>query len=135
MKSIFWQLMFLILGFSARAQQPFFRELVIDRQDDDIKTNTVFQSPGGLIYLGTSKGLFRYDGFDFRNLSVENNRSDLQITAIAGPYKEGFCTGSEKGELLVWIADKPERIPAPFHSPVKSLFFDDNNVLWVMAVS
>lgn len=133
MRRLCWLLLLMLILWNAASygQRPFFRELVIDRQDDDIKTNTVFQSPNGLIYLGTNKGLYRFDGFDFRNISVENNYNDHQITAITRSFDNGFCTGSEKGELMLWRADKPEKIPAPFHSPVKSLFFDENKVLWV----
>lgn len=131
MRCLLRLLLMLLWSTSSYAQRPFFRELVIDRQDDDLKTNTVFQAANGLVYLGTNKGLFRFDGFDFRNISVSNNLIDHQITAIADSDHDGFYTGSEMGELMLWKADKPERIPAPFHSPVRSLFFDEDNVLWV----
>ncbi|MFN8155128.1 MAG: two-component regulator propeller domain-containing protein [Bacteroidia bacterium] len=113
------------------AQRPFFRELIIDRQDDEIKVNTLLQSEEGFVYAGTNKGLFRYDGFEFKNISSEPKSQDIQITAMTSKSRNEIYSGSEKGEVIHWINQKPVRIPTPFHSPVKSLFFDENSTLWV----
>lgn len=113
------------------AQLPYFRELVINRQEDEIRTGVFFQSRQGLLYIGTNKGLYRYDGFAFTGLLEERSSFHRHITAIIAFGQDGFITGADNGELLIWEGDKPRRMSAPFHSPVRSLFFDENNVLWV----
>lgn len=113
------------------AQRPFFRELIIDRQDDEIKVNTLFQSEEGFVYAGTNKGMFRYDGFIFKNISGDNKLNDLQITAITTGGQREFYSGSEKGEIIHWINEKPFKISAPFHSPVRSLILEADRTLWV----
>ena len=132
MKSIIFRLTCLLLiPFWGSAQRPFFRELIIDRQDDEIKVNTLFQSARGFIYAGTNKGLYRYDGFEFTNISGEKNLQDEFITALCSRNKEEFYSGSEKGEVIRWVNEKPVKLNAPFHSTVRSLFIDEDNTLWV----
>lgn len=121
----------LLLPLCTWAQRPFFRELIIDRQDDEIKVNALFQSEKGFVYAGTNKGMFRYDGFGFQNISGDKKLEDVQITSIASGDQEVFYSGSEKGEIIRWVNEKPLKIATPFHSPVRSLFLDEEQTLWV----
>lgn len=122
---------FIICSITSFAQRPFFRELIVDRLHDEIKVNTLFQSEEGFVYAGTNQGMYRYDGFTFKNISGENKLNDLHLTAITSGGLREFYSGSEKGEIIHWINEKPFRITSPFHSPVRSLFLDTDQTLWV----
>ena len=53
---------------NAHAQQPYFRELGISSGVPSINIYDLFVASDGLLYLGTDKGLFNYDGIKFRKL-------------------------------------------------------------------
>ena len=67
MKNYYFSLMIFlwIIPCGINAQQPFFKELSIDPQNENVKATAIYQDKGEVIYVGTDVGLFKFDGFNF----------------------------------------------------------------------
>ena len=67
MKNLYFYLIIFLWLFPTgiRAQQPFFKELNIDPQNDNVKATAIYQDKDEIIYVGTGVGLFKFDGFNF----------------------------------------------------------------------
>jgi hypothetical protein len=77
MKHLYFYLMIFLWLFpnGSRAQQPFFKELNIDPQNDNVKATAVYQDKDEIIYVGTDMGLFKYDGFNFTLIDFQKKLS------------------------------------------------------------
>ncbi len=58
MKNLYFYLMIFLWLFPTgiRAQQPFFKELNIDPQNDNVKATAIYQDKDEIIYVGTGVG-------------------------------------------------------------------------------
>jgi len=64
------------------AQEPFFKSIQIEREIRDVHVNCFTQDRSGIIWVGTDKGLWSYNGIDFRPHSINDSIDDASVTAI-----------------------------------------------------
>ncbi|MEZ4799601.1 MAG: two-component regulator propeller domain-containing protein [Flavobacteriales bacterium] len=73
----------LLLSLSLIAQQPYFRPLETSKKIEDIQISKIQQDKSGYIWLGTNKGLLRFNGllstYPDGNDSLKKNISALRI--------------------------------------------------------
>jgi ligand-binding sensor domain-containing protein/serine phosphatase RsbU (regulator of sigma subunit) len=67
------------------------------KKDEKISTQAFVKSSNGLLWVGTEKGLFRYNGAGFRLFSVADSLDAAPIKALAQWHKE-LWIGHKKGE-------------------------------------
>jgi ligand-binding sensor domain-containing protein len=70
MKSIIYRIGLLILlltNFDAVGVIPFFRTLQVDKENKNLRVNTLLQDRKGYIWVGTDHGLYKYDGYNFEH--------------------------------------------------------------------
>lgn len=97
------------------------------------KILTLFQNKAGLIFCGTSKGLYRFDGFEFYRYStiVEN---PTPITALFETKDKKLWIGFENGNIGVLDHNKiilqhfEEGFPK---QAIKSIIQDDEGNVWI----
>ena len=83
--SILWFFM-CFLSQPMMAQFPYVRTIEIDKSLQDIKVQTIIQDKKKLMWLGTNKGLYNYDGTDFKlKMSVVSTGELIEYSG----YKEG----------------------------------------------
>ena len=122
---------FLLSGLKTFCQHPFFRELIIEQGNDDLKATTLFQNTEGLIYIGTNQGLYRYDGFDFEKIDLRDSLENSKVTFITNSLKKELLVGLENGVIFKLKNDVAEKLKSPINSPVKSILELENGTLWI----
>lgn len=84
------------------AQSPFFKNYDILKGNQGYSVNTIFQDQAGYIWIGSSEGLFRYDGESFLHYTTENGLSSNNISFIG------------QNDSLLWIGYKNGKIDVVF---------------------
>jgi sugar lactone lactonase YvrE len=91
------------------------------------------QDRTGYIWLGTSFGLYRFDGTTFHSVAVGNTDQDLRITALAEDSLNRIWVGSGSGKIG-WIENGNYNLFQPEEGlsakPVSDLIFDTRGNLW-----
>jgi ligand-binding sensor domain-containing protein len=88
---IYW----FVQGITTNAQAPFFKNIIFDREKKEAELLKIFQDKKGYIWLGTSVGICRYDGINFKYLEKDNN----QVTAITESNDGVLWIGHLNGDL------------------------------------
>lgn len=111
------------------AQAPYFKNIVFDKEKKEAKLLKIFQDKKGYIWLGTSFGICRYDGINFKYLEKDSN----QVTAITENNNGVIWLGHINGvieyiENNVVIKFLPEKdLPK---IKITDIVFDNHNRLW-----
>ncbi|MEZ4688006.1 MAG: hypothetical protein R3B47_18680 [Bacteroidia bacterium] len=80
------------------------------------------RDPYGTLWIGTQKGLLRYDGNDFLGIEERNGLLSSEINALyAMPRKDELWLGTSKGVSIIEHANAP----ATFEFPVSSFELND----------
>jgi ligand-binding sensor domain-containing protein len=97
------------------------------------KILTLLQTSNGLILCGTSKGLYRFDGFDF-SLYPEQSKINAAITAIFETTDKRILLGYDNGNLAelyynsIHLLNFEEGFPKV---PIKSITEDPAGIIWI----
>ena len=72
----------LFLTVSAGGQRPYQRlhELFSGREDYEV--TGILQDSSGILWFGTDRGLFRYDGFSYDRFTVSDGLADERISSL-----------------------------------------------------
>lgn len=93
------------------------------------------QSPNGYLWIGTSRGLARFDGVRFTVFDRSNTPQLLsdRITALLGTPEGTLWIGTEHGGLLRCDTTRAsfERIEGIEHRIIRTLYRDRKGTLWV----
>lgn len=82
------------------AQKPFLRAFPLNERHVPVRVNALLQDSVGFIYLGTERGLQRFNGKDFQPL-MQNLKSTYDILSLANGEEDGcLWAGTSTGEIL-----------------------------------
>ncbi len=126
MRFIFLMLV-LLYADSLLAQKPFVHDFSIGEANVAVKVNTIKQDAIGYIWLGTDKGLVRFNGSDFVNIQDSVHQA-VTALAVAG---NSVCVGYNNGKIGVvnGLQVKPLEIKNGPASPITSLYVAAGKVL------
>ena len=124
-------LFFLLCSWDSRAQQPFFREIQVDAQNDQLHVTTISQSTNGLLYVGSDHGLFCYDGFDFLPVALPDSIQDKTVTAMASAAGGYFIVALSGGKLLQIKNNRISPIVSPASAIIKTIIETKDGTLWI----
>ncbi|MFH1120234.1 MAG: two-component regulator propeller domain-containing protein [Bacteroidota bacterium] len=117
-----------------QAQFPLFSTVAGKDQLNGGKVSRVLQDNNGLVWIGSNRGLFVYDGFDFSEAGLPDSLNLQDVTSLAidhsGRIWAGFGNGSiafgrESGFIRFGPA---EGLPVV---PVTALLFEPDGTLWI----
>lgn len=124
----------LLLTGAAFCQSPHFQSYSLLKKNESVQVNKIFQDASGLLWIGTHKGLFRFNGKTFRHYTKADSLPDINVTAIgqdsAGRIWTGFDNGALGfiGEDNKFVLFTPEE--GSTSATVSDILFDSNGVLW-----
>jgi ligand-binding sensor domain-containing protein len=128
----------LILGFIATsnilpAQPAGIRHYKIAESGDPVRILKLFKNRQGYIFLGTSKGLYKFDGTRFIKVPFQNPVIDPTITSIFQDAQGQIWTGMQSGDIARLINNKL-KLFTPEEStpkkPITTFLQDKKNNIW-----
>ncbi len=122
---------FICFAINTIASIPYFKALEVDRENNNVHINILFQDHEGYVWTGTDHGLYRYDGFLFSHIDVAVNDSIENITAIVEDANNSMLIGMQNGGIMRFEKNKFISIKSPFTSPVRKMIQGKDGVLWV----
>lgn len=119
-----------LLHSQLNAQAPYFKNIVFDKEKKEAKLLKIFQDKKGYLWLGTSFGICRYDGINFKYLEKDSN----QVTSITEDNQGILWLGHTNGvieyvENNIAIKFLPENKLPPIK--ITDIAFDNQHRLWV----
>lgn len=132
-KRYFFLFLFFSITYPLFSQVPFFQQYYLLRKNDPVHVNTIFQDNTGFMWFGTNRGLFQFDGKNYRRYTQADSLADNEVTAIAQDSAGRLWVGHKNGKLSFQHGDffqefKPSEGPAA--ETVSDILFDKNGVLW-----
>jgi ligand-binding sensor domain-containing protein len=123
-------LFILVSGYS---QVPFFQSYYLQRKNDRIQINAIFQGQKGFMWFGTTAGLFKFDGKKKQRFTVAEGLSSDIVTALAQDSLGRIWIGYQNGKIS-WLEnnnvssfDPPEGTSS---QPISDILFDKKGNLW-----
>lgn len=93
-------LLFLLLSVDvAWSQNPFFRNLKLPDEMQQTTITCLYQDLNNFMWVGTSKGLYQFNGTDFTYYEARDQKSQMQISAIYMTPDHTLWVGTRKGEI------------------------------------
>ncbi|MBK7213989.1 MAG: histidine kinase [Bacteroidales bacterium] len=88
-----------------KAQDPFFRQVRLPEIINATTLNCIYQDGSGFIWLGSGKGLLRYNGKDFYTIPLAKGNAEIQVTALFMDSTSRLWVGTRKGEIYHLVND------------------------------
>lgn len=104
-------LIFILPVFDVSGQTPHFRNI---KSPDDFRETSVtclYQDNNSYMWIGTGKGLYKFDGNDFVYFPGNLNEGSLQVSAIYMTAEQVLWIGTRKGDIYRFKGDSLQ----PFH--------------------
>ncbi|MBS1682530.1 MAG: hypothetical protein JST48_12525 [Bacteroidetes bacterium] len=130
-KNIFVILVFTTFGLSA--QTLVFQDYFLLQKNEAVRINKIIQDKTGFIWFGTNKGLFKFDGKNYRRFGIADSLPDENVTALAVDSLGRIWAGMQNGKISIVQKNtvtsfKPaEGMPS---QPISDILFDKQGVLW-----
>ncbi|MBL7814070.1 MAG: histidine kinase [Saprospiraceae bacterium] len=95
-------LLFFLLAHSISAQIPHFRQHPLSIENaEQLELNCLAQSPNGVMWLGSNRGLIRYNGLQMQLFPTQS-----PVTALFSNAKRGLWIGFENGEIAFFYKNQ-----------------------------
>lgn len=135
MRKIFCPLI-VLLCFQASlspAQVPYFQQYHLLKKNQPVEVTALLQDRNGFIWFGTDKGLFRFNGTDFKQYTTKDSLPTNQVTALAEDSIGRIWVGHANGMLSIVEQGKVsvfETREGSASEPVSDILFARNGVMW-----
>ncbi|NVO20786.1 MAG: histidine kinase [Bacteroidetes bacterium] len=98
-------LLCLFISASSFAQSPVFRPLQLPEALHNTTFNCMYQDNKGVLWLGTGKGLYKFNGKEYQLIPVRSNARQIQASALYMDATSKLWVGTKKGEIYWLISD------------------------------
>lgn len=118
---------------SLTGQTPFFQSYHPLKKNQPVEVNTLFQDSKGFIWFGTNKGLFRFDGIQYKIFTSADSLPDSKVTALAEDSLGRIWIGHQSGQLSYLDHGAVHRFEPQEGTavePVSDILFDRKGNLW-----
>lgn len=92
-------LLLLSLTVSATGQRPYQRLHELFSGREDYRVECILQDSTGIIWFGTNRGLFRYDGFSYDKYTVADGLAEDEISSLCWVHQDLMWIGHTGGAI------------------------------------
>lgn len=115
------------------AQTPFLRSHHLFSGKEDYHVLNLMQDPSGLIWFGTDKGLFRFDGVNYEKFTVIDGLAEDRISSTCSIQDELIWIGHKNGSISIYDG-RSFRVFQPEEGmgevEITDIVVDHNQVIW-----
>lgn len=131
LKALF--LIITILTLKVVAQEPFFRINALPVSLNDCEISVMMQDASGLIWLGTSCGVVRFDGLDYETLDQNDSDFHQPVTALFQEKSGKVWVGYKSGKLAFVNKNRMDFFSAFVNNdaPVSGIVSDQSGNLFI----
>src|SRR5882724_6146115 len=129
----FLTLYFIFLGCQLWAQSPFFYPYFLLKKNDPVMVNRILQDKVGFIWIGTDKGLFKFDGSNYRRFLTIDHLPDENVTALAEDSLGRVWVGCKNGKISIIEKNSISQFEPAEGMPkqlISDILFDREGVMW-----
>jgi ligand-binding sensor domain-containing protein/serine phosphatase RsbU (regulator of sigma subunit) len=123
--------------FPLSGQTPYLKTHSLFKGKREYKVNEVFQDQDGLIWFGTSLGLIRYDGINYRHYSTADGLADDRVNCIGQSADGRLWLGHQSGEITLF-RDGTGQTFLPEEGlgsvPISDILFDSAQNCWFSTI-
>lgn len=116
------------------SQEPFFKPLQLESSTPNLKINSICQDNHKVIWLGTTEGIFKFDGYGFNNILLPRGYEEEVVTVVSAGPGSMVYVGTKSGKLFSVINGRSELLlPGKFNitSAISGICFTNSSVLWI----
>jgi ligand-binding sensor domain-containing protein len=119
----------------ALGQSPLFQSYHLQKKNEPVNVNKILQDKTGFIWFATDKGLFKFDGVNYKSII---HLPDRTVTALAQDAVGRIWAGFKNGKITVI----EKNVAKPFEPAegmpsvqISDILFDKEGVLWFSTYS
>ena len=120
---IFLFLFFLLIRETLQAQVPFLKTFQVDKEQSDLRIQRMIRDSKGFIWIGTSNGLFKFNGFEFLKIDGRDIH-DSSVTALYEDSHDKLWIGYKSGKIATL-----ENNLLKLFTPAINFFFTSSAIL------
>ncbi len=127
-------LLIFCLSVNLHAQTPFFKKVYLNKENGNLKINTVYKDTKGLLWFGTTEGLYEFDGLESTAYQVEINHFDNNVSTVFMDSKGRIWVGFKNGRIATLVNNELKLIitSLPFPKrPVTEIVEDFAGNFWM----
>ncbi len=92
-------LLLLSISVGISGQRPYQRLHELFSGREDYSVNCILQDSTGIIWFGTNRGLFKYDGFIYVKYTVADGLAEDRISSLCRIHQDLLCIGHTGGKI------------------------------------
>lgn len=115
-------------------QEPFFKQLQVSSVTTSLKINAIYQDSQKVIWLGTSEGIFKFDGFIFQKVNFPDMYSDEVVSVLASTPDNNIYAGTKSGKLFVIKSGRVSLVSTgkfQIGSSISGICVENDKSVWV----
>ena len=98
--NVFHKTLFLLfICHCLQGQTPHFRPHPFSTGYKNVVVNTILETTDGFLWVGTSNGLFRYDGLEFKSIQAKDTFLIAEVTALFEDDEQKVWVGTKSGQI------------------------------------
>ena len=121
-----------IVSTTIHAQAPRIKKLEIDQRKSGLEVYSVTQDNQGYLWLGSNKGILRYNGLQYDKILLPSTVADSKVTCIR-TFSNELIAGFENGMAIALKLDVTNANPRIFRigdSPISDCLRDEKGRFW-----
>jgi len=114
-------------------QSPYFQQYFLLRKNDAVQVESILKDRKGFMWIGTNKGLFRFDGVNTRRFTKADSLAVDHVTALAQDSLGRIWIGHKNGQLSVLEKDVIRRMEfaeGDATQEISDILFDRDGTMW-----
>lgn len=123
----------LLINNNSIAQPPSYKTFSIEESNSSIKISRLFSCSSGWIFTGTNEGLYRFDGINFKKISLADTLKEYSVTSIS-EINNQLWVGLKTGQVYIIENNKTKKFLPQEGIPKKAIndiIADKEKNIWI----
>ena len=115
-------------------QKLLVKDVPFKKDHEGVNINRIYQDSFGLLWLGTTDGLFRYDGNSFDQYMLPDTITDNIVTSISQDGGQQLWVGYQSGRIAILKNHQFQLLDQQFRpqgAPITDILEDKDGIIWI----